>query len=66
MPGAGLAGGLAAAWAPGSSAFFAVAAVMAVMFRNQRARESLKFIRNVAWVYIAVIVGLAVWRLATG
>ena len=47
-------------------AFFAVAAVMAVVFRNQRARESLKFIRNVAWVYIAVIVGLAVWRLATG
>lgn len=47
-------------------AFFAVAAVMAVVFRNQRARESLKFVRNVAWAYIAVIVGLAVWRLATG
>ncbi len=47
-------------------AFFAVAAVMAVVFRNQRAKDSLKFIRNVAWAYIAVIVGLAVWRLATG
>lgn len=47
----------------GLIAFFAVTVVAAVFFRNSRARDTLKFMRNVAWAYIAVIVGLAIYRL---
>ncbi len=34
---------------------FLVAVVMATAFRNQRARDALRFLRNAAWLYIAAI-----------
>ena len=37
--------------------------VMAVVFRDQRARSVLRFARNTAWIYVAVILALGVWRL---
>ena len=37
--------------------------VMAVFFRNQRAREILRFARNTAWVYVVVILVLGAWRI---
>jgi Sec-independent protein translocase protein TatA len=37
--------------------------VMAVVFRNQRARGILRFARNTAWVYVVVIVVLGAWRI---
>ncbi len=43
--------------------FFAVTIVMAVVFRNQRARDTLRFLRNVAYGYIIAIVLIAAWRL---
>lgn len=49
----------------GLVAFFAITVVAAVFFRNGRARDTLKFMRNVAWAYIAVIVLLAIYRLWT-
>ena len=49
----------------GLVAFFAITAVAAVFFRNTRARGTLRFLRNVAWAYIAVIVLLAIYRLWT-
>ncbi len=39
--------------------FFAVTLVMAVVFRDQRAKSALVFIRNVGWAYVAVVIGLA-------
>jgi len=44
-------------------AFFAVTAVMAVFFRDQKARSRLRFLRNVAYGYIAAIVLLAIYRM---
>lgn len=44
-------------------AFFAVTAVMAVFFRDQKARNRLRFLRNVAYGYIAAIVLLAIYRM---
>lgn len=49
----------------GLVAFFAVTLVAAVFFRNARARDTLVFLRKVAWAYIAVIVILAIYRLWT-
>lgn len=46
-------------------AFFLITVVAAVFFRNARARDTLKFMRKVAWAYIAVIVILAAYRLWT-
>ncbi len=43
--------------------FFAITIVMAVVFRDQRARGRLKFIRNVGWGYVIGIVALAAWRI---
>ncbi len=43
-------------------AFFAVLAVMALVFRSRRATEMLRFARNVLWVYVAVVVVLALVR----
>ena len=43
--------------------FFVVTIVMAVFFRDRRARGRLLFLRNVGWAYVAIIVGLAAWRL---
>ena len=41
---------------------FAALIVLAVVFRSGRAREALGFLRKAAWVYITVIVGLAIWE----
>lgn len=46
-------------------ALVAVTLVAAMVFRNRRARDTLKFMRNVAWAYIAVVVILAIYRLWT-
>jgi len=40
--------------------FVAVTVLMAVVFRNQRARNALIFVRNVGWAYVAVVIGMAV------
>jgi hypothetical protein len=40
--------------------FFVVTATSAVVFRNARARNTLIFLRNVGWAYVAVVIGLAV------
>jgi hypothetical protein len=40
-------------------AFLAVTVVMAVAFKNDRAQNTLRFLRNVGWAYVAVVVGLA-------
>jgi ABC-type Fe3+ transport system permease subunit len=40
-------------------AFVAVTIVMAVVFKNDRAQNTLRFLRNVGWAYVAVVVGLA-------
>jgi hypothetical protein len=40
-------------------AFVAVTVVMAVAFKNDRARNTLHFLRNVGWAYVAVVIGLA-------
>lgn len=43
--------------------FFVVTIVMAVFFRDRRARGRLRFLRNVGWAYVAIILSLAAWRL---
>ncbi|WP_322797036.1 hypothetical protein [Tepidiforma sp.] len=43
--------------------FFAVTIVLAVVFRNRQARDTLRFLRNVAYGYIVAIVLIAAWRL---
>lgn len=43
--------------------FFAITIVMAAVFRNQRARDTLRFLRNVAYGYIIAILLIAAWRL---
>lgn len=43
--------------------FFAITVVMAVLFRDQKARNRLRFIRNVAYGYIIAIVLLAAYRM---
>ncbi|HMS58235.1 MAG TPA: hypothetical protein PKA49_05215 [Tepidiformaceae bacterium] len=37
--------------------------VMALVFRNQRARDLLRTLRNVAWVAIALVFALGLYRL---
>jgi hypothetical protein len=44
-------------------AFFVITAVMAVFFRDEKAKSRLKFFRNVAYGYIIAIVLLAMYRL---
>ncbi|MCC7090202.1 MAG: hypothetical protein KJ048_05010 [Dehalococcoidia bacterium] len=44
-------------------AFFAITAVMALFFRDEKAKSRLKFFRNVAYGYIIAIVLLAVYRM---
>ena len=39
--------------------FVAVTIVMAVAFKNDRAQNMLRFLRNVGWAYVAVVLGLA-------
>jgi len=41
-------------------AAFVVLCVMAVKYRSTRAREVLRMLRNAAWIYIALIVVLAI------
>jgi hypothetical protein len=43
--------------------FFAVTVVMAVLFRDEKAKNRLKFMRNVGWGYIIAIVLLAIYRM---
>jgi uncharacterized membrane protein (UPF0182 family) len=43
----------------------AVLVVAAVVFRSGRARDTLRFLRNAAWLYIIGIVALAIWRMWT-
>lgn len=40
-----------------------VLVVSAVVFRSRRAKDTLRFVRNAAWLYIAMIVLLAMFRL---
>jgi hypothetical protein len=42
-----------------------VLVVAAVVFRSGRARDTLRFLRNAAWLYIIGIVALAIWRMWT-
>lgn len=44
-------------------AFFGITLVMAVFFRDEKARNRLKFFRNVAYGYIVAIVLLAIYRM---
>lgn len=41
----------------------AVLVVLAVVFRNERARGVLRTLRNAAWIYIALVLALGLWRL---
>lgn len=41
--------------------FFAVTLIMAVFFRDERAKGRLRFIRNVGYGYVIAIVVLAAW-----
>ena len=43
--------------------FFAITVVMALVFRDEKAKGRLKFFRNVAYGYIIAIVLLAIYRL---
>ena len=43
--------------------FFAVTIVMAVVFRDGRAKGRLRFLAKVGWGYVIAIVLLAAWRL---
>ncbi|MBI2766181.1 MAG: hypothetical protein HYX53_09750 [Chloroflexi bacterium] len=40
-----------------------VLAVMALVFRNQRARSVLRTLRNAAWLYIALVFALGIYRI---
>ena len=37
--------------------------VMAVVFRHQGARNALRLARNTAWIYVAVVLAIGLWRL---
>lgn len=41
----------------------ALLVVMAVVFRNRRAEETLRFGGKVVWAYIAAIAAIALWQL---
>ena len=43
--------------------FFAITMVMAIFFRDERARGRLRFIRNVGWGYVIAMVILAAWSI---
>ena len=43
-------------------AFFAATVVSAVVFRNARARNTLRFLRNLGWAYVAAIIAMATFR----
>jgi heme A synthase len=43
--------------------FLVVTVVMAVVFRDRRSKERLRFMARVGWIYVAVVIALAAWRL---
>lgn len=45
--------------------FFVITVVMAVFFRDKRARGRIRFLRNVGWGYVVAILLLAAWRIYT-
>ena len=49
----------------GLATFFVVTVVMAVFFRDKRARGRIRFLRNVGWGYVVAILLLAAWRIYT-
>lgn len=42
--------------------FFAVLGIMALAFRNAWARDTLRFARNIAWLYVALIILLSAFE----
>ena len=46
--------------------FFVITVVMAVVFRDRRAKSRLRFIAKVGWAYVIAVVLLAAWRLYSG
>lgn len=46
--------------------FFIVTIVMAVVFRDPKAKGRLRFVAKVGWAYVIAIVALAAWRLYAG
>jgi hypothetical protein len=46
--------------------FLAFTIVMAVVFRDRRSKERLRFILRIGWIYVAVVIALAMWRLYSG
>lgn len=42
--------------------FAIVLVVSAVFFRSRRAIETLRFLRNVGWAYVAAVIVLAAWQ----
>jgi hypothetical protein len=47
-------------------AFFLVTIVIAVVFRDRRARGRIQFLVKVGWAYVIVILVLAAWRMYEG
>ena len=43
--------------------FLVVTIVSAVVLRDRRAKDRLRFMARVGWAYVAVVVALAAWRL---
>ncbi len=48
----------------GVLSFFVITGVMAVVFRDNKARGRLRFIRNVGFGYVIAIVLIALWRIS--
>lgn len=44
--------------------FMVITGVMAIVFRDQKARGRLRFIRNVGFGYVIAIVAIAIWRIS--
>lgn len=44
--------------------FMVITGVMAIVFRDQKARSRLRFIRNVGFGYVIAIVAIAIWRIS--
>ncbi len=45
-----------------SLGFFVLLVVMALVFRSVWARDMLRFLRNVLWAYVVMVVVLAGWH----
>lgn len=44
--------------------FAIVLVISAVFFRSKRAIDTLRFLRNAGWAYVAAIIILAAWQVA--